>query len=98
MIPVFLEQRKRGRIAVTNRGYKSRITRFWLTREHGIRFVARSIEQMHGGEIFVPKIPGMRLVGIAEAVAPGCVVEYIGIRPGRNCMECCFLKIKPAMP
>ncbi len=48
------------------------MTRFWLTLEHGVRFVVRCIEQMHGGEIFVPKIPSMKLVDLAEAVAPGC--------------------------
>ncbi len=42
---------------------------------------------MHGGEIFVPKIPSMRLVDLAEAIAPGCAVEYIGIRPGEKLHE-----------
>jgi UDP-N-acetylglucosamine 4,6-dehydratase len=83
VISVFLEQRKRGRITLTD----PRMTRFWLTLEHGVRFVIRSIEQMHGGEIFVPKIPSMRLVDLAEAVAPGCSVEYIGIRPGEKLHE-----------
>jgi len=50
---VFLEQRKRGKITITD----PRMTRFWLTLEHGVRFVIRAIEQMFGGEIFVPKIP-----------------------------------------
>ncbi len=80
---MFIEQRKRGRITITD----ARMTRFWLTLEHGVRFVIRSIEQMHGGEIFVPKIPSMRLVDLAEAVAPGCLVEYIGIRPGEKLHE-----------
>jgi UDP-N-acetylglucosamine 4,6-dehydratase/5-epimerase len=83
VIPIFLEQRKRGRITLTD----PRMTRFWLTLEHGVRFVIRAIEQMHGGEIFVPKIPSMRLVDLAAAVAPGCVVEYIGIRPGEKLHE-----------
>jgi len=83
VIPVFVEQRKRGRITITD----PRMTRFWLTLEHGVRFVIRSIEQMHGGEIFVPKIPSMRLVDLAEAVAPGCAVEYIGIRSGEKLHE-----------
>src|ERR1700677_4440902 len=83
VIPVFLEQRKRGRITITD----PRMTRFWLTLEHGVRFVVRSIEQMHGGEIFVPKIPSMRLVDLAEAIAPGCAVEYIGIRSGEKLHE-----------
>jgi UDP-N-acetylglucosamine 4,6-dehydratase/5-epimerase len=83
VIPVFLEQRKRGRITITD----PRMTRFWLTLDHGVRFVIRAIEQMHGGEIFVPKIPSMRLIDLAAAVAPGCVVEYIGIRPGEKLHE-----------
>jgi len=83
VIPDFMEQRKRGRITITD----PRMTRFWLTLEHGVRFVIRSIEQMHGGEIFVPKIPSMRLVDLAEAIAPGCAVEYIGIRPGEKLHE-----------
>jgi UDP-N-acetylglucosamine 4,6-dehydratase len=83
VIPVFMEQRKRGRITITD----PRMTRFWLTLEHGVRFVIRAIEQMHGGEIFVPKIPSMKLVDLAETVAPGCMVEYIGIRPGEKLHE-----------
>ncbi len=83
VIPAFLEQRARGKITVTD----PRMTRFWLTLEHGVRFVIRCIEQMHGGEIFVPKIPSMKLVEIAEALAPGCEVEYIGIRPGEKLHE-----------
>src|SRR5437867_12497032 len=58
VIPVFLEQKKRGKITVTD----PRMTRFWLTLDHGVRFVVNCLEQMHGGEIFVPKIPSMRLV------------------------------------
>jgi|SRR5579863_3872224 UDP-N-acetylglucosamine 4,6-dehydratase len=83
VIPVFLEQRKRGKITVTD----PRMTRFWLTLEQGVRFVVRCIEQMHGGEIFVPKIPSMKLVEMAKAVAPGCEVESIGIRPGEKLHE-----------
>jgi UDP-N-acetylglucosamine 4,6-dehydratase len=63
------------------------MTRFWLTLEHGVRFVVGCIERMHGGEIFVPKIPSMRLVEMAEAIAPGCEVEYIGIRAGEKLHE-----------
>jgi UDP-N-acetylglucosamine 4,6-dehydratase len=63
------------------------MTRFWLTLEHGVRFVIDCIERMHGGEIFVPKIPSMKLVEMAEAIAPGCEVEYIGIRAGEKLHE-----------
>lgn len=83
VIPIFLEQRRRGKITITD----PRMTRFWLTLEQGIKFVIRCVEQMHGGEIFVPKIPSMRLVDLAETIAPGCEVEYIGIRPGEKLHE-----------
>jgi UDP-N-acetylglucosamine 4,6-dehydratase len=83
VIPIFMEQRKGGKITITD----SRMTRFWLTLEHGVRFVVGCIEQMHGGEIFVPKIPSMRLTDMAETIAPGCEVECIGIRPGEKLHE-----------
>ena len=83
VIPVFQEQRKRGKITVTD----PRMTRFWLTLEQGVQFVVRCMEAMHGGEIFVPKIPSMKLVEMAEAIAPECQVEYVGIRPGEKLHE-----------
>jgi UDP-N-acetylglucosamine 4,6-dehydratase len=83
VIPLFLEQRKTGRITITDR----RMTRFWITLEQGVRFVIRCAEQMHGGEVFVPKIPSMRVTDIAEAVAPGCRIEVTGIRPGEKVHE-----------
>ena len=83
VIPIFMEQRRRGKITITD----PRMTRFWLTLEQGVKFVIRCLEQMHGGEIFVPKIPSMRLVDLAETVAPGCRAEYIGIRPGEKLHE-----------
>src|SRR5271168_928762 len=83
VIPVFMEQRRRGKITITD----PRMTRFWLTLEQGVKFVIRCLEQMHGGEIFVPKIPSMRLADLAETIAPGCEVEYIGIRPGEKLHE-----------
>jgi UDP-N-acetylglucosamine 4,6-dehydratase len=83
VIPVFLEQRKRGKITITD----ARMTRFWITLEQGVRFVVRSLEQMHGGEIFVPKIPSMKLTDMAETIAPGCEIEYVGIRPGEKLHE-----------
>jgi UDP-N-acetylglucosamine 4,6-dehydratase len=83
VIPVFQEQKRSGRITLTD----PRMTRFWLTLEQGVRFVVSSIEQMHGGEIFVPKIPSMRMVDLAETIAPGCEIETIGIRPGEKLHE-----------
>jgi UDP-N-acetylglucosamine 4,6-dehydratase len=83
VIPLFLEQRKAGRITVTDK----RMTRFWITLEQGVRFVIRSAEQMHGGEVFVPKVTSMRITDLAEAVAPGCRIELTGIRPGEKVHE-----------
>jgi UDP-N-acetylglucosamine 4,6-dehydratase len=83
VIPVFLEQRKHGKITMTD----ARMTRFWITLDQGVRFVVHAIEQMHGGEIFVPKIPSMRLAELAEAIAGNCEIEYIGIRPGEKLHE-----------
>src|SRR5689334_24433388 len=83
VIPMFLEQKKRGKITITD----PRMTRFWITLDQGVRFVVRCIEQMHGGEIFVPKIPSMKLLDMAEAVAPDCQIECIGIRPGEKLHE-----------
>jgi UDP-N-acetylglucosamine 4,6-dehydratase len=83
VIPIFLEQRKCGKVTVTD----PRMTRFWITLELGVRFVMKCIERMHGGEIFVPKIPSMTLVDMAKTVAPGCEIEYTGIRPGEKLHE-----------
>jgi len=83
IIPLFLEQRKQGRVTITD----ERMTRFWLTLEQGARFVAQCIETMKGGEIFVPRIPSMRITDLAQVVAPGCEVEIIGIRPGEKLHE-----------
>jgi UDP-N-acetylglucosamine 4,6-dehydratase len=83
VVPIFMEQRKRGRITLTD----PRMTRFWITLDHGVRFVIRCLEQMHGGEIFVPKIPSMKLLDIAQAIAPDCHIDCVGIRPGEKLHE-----------
>jgi UDP-N-acetylglucosamine 4,6-dehydratase len=83
VIPVFLEQRKRGKITITD----PRMTRFWITLDQGVRFVIRCLEEMQGGEIFVPKIPSMRMMDVATCVAAGCEIETIGIRPGEKLHE-----------
>jgi len=83
VIPVFLEQRKRGKITLTD----PRMTRFWITLDQGVKFVIRCLDEMHGGEIFVPKIASMRMMDLAETIAPGCEIETIGIRPGEKLHE-----------
>lgn len=83
VIPIFLEQRRKGRITITD----PKMTRFWITLEQGVRFVIQCIEQMHGGEIFVPKIPSMNIMDLSKVLAPDCHVEFIGIRPGEKLHE-----------
>ncbi len=64
-----------------------RMTRFWISLEQGVAFVLSSIALMTGGEIFVPKIPSMRIIDIARAIAPNLPHEIIGIRPGEKLHE-----------
>jgi UDP-N-acetylglucosamine 4,6-dehydratase len=83
VVPVFLRQRQQGVITLTD----DRMTRFWLSLEQGVRFTIRCIEQMEGGEVFVPKIPSMRVVELARALAPESRIEVIGIRGGEKLHE-----------
>ena len=64
-----------------------RMTRFWLKLEDGVDLVLKSFQRMQGGEIFVPKIPSMRILDLAEAIAPGVPTKIIGIRPGEKLHE-----------
>jgi UDP-N-acetylglucosamine 4,6-dehydratase len=83
VVPLFLSLRHQGVIPVTD----VRMTRFWITLEQGVDFVLQSLSRSRGGEIFVPKLPSMRLVDLAYAVAPGCRIENVGIRPGEKLHE-----------
>ncbi|MGQ9874548.1 MAG: UDP-N-acetylglucosamine 4,6-dehydratase (inverting) [Chloroflexus sp.] len=83
VIPLFLSQLPTGRVTVTD----TRMTRFWITLEQGVRFVISCIENMQGGEIFIPKIPSMRIIDLVKSVAPECDIEYIGMRPGEKLHE-----------
>jgi len=83
VIPLFEEQRKNGKITITD----ARMTRFWITLEQGVQLVIKAAERMQGGEVFIPKIPSMNLMDLAEAIAAGCKVETIGIRPGEKLHE-----------
>jgi UDP-N-acetylglucosamine 4,6-dehydratase len=83
VVPLFLEQRKTRSVTITDK----RMTRFWMTIEQGVRFVIRCIELMHGGEIFVPRIPSMRITDLAQAIAPDCELKVVGIRPGEKLHE-----------
>jgi UDP-N-acetylglucosamine 4,6-dehydratase/5-epimerase len=83
VVPAFLKQRESGKVTITD----ERMTRFWLSLEQGVRFVISCIEQMEGGEVFVPKIPSMKVIDLAKAIAPSANVNVIGIRPGEKLHE-----------
>ena len=83
VVPLFIRQRKNGVITITD----ERMTRFWISLEQGVHFVIRCLEQMHGGEVFVPKIPSMKVSDLAKAMAPAAKIKYIGIRQGEKLHE-----------
>ncbi len=88
VIPLFNKQKKKREITITD----ERMTRFWITLEEGVRFVIRCIEFMKGGEVFVPKIPSMKIVDLAEVIAGGVKKKIIGIRPGEKLHEVLLTK------
>ena len=83
VVPLFLQQKSTGVITVTDK----RMTRFWITLEQGVEFVLRCVQTMQGGEIFVPKIPSINIMDLAEAIAPECDVRFTGVRPGEKIHE-----------
>lgn len=83
IIPLFLEQAKKEEITITD----EQMTRFWITLEQGVHFVIGCIERMVGGEIFIPKIPSMKVTDLADVIAPGVRKKIIGIRPGEKLHE-----------
>ncbi len=83
VIPLFRAQKKTGKITITDK----RMTRFWLTLDQAVDLVLNALCHMQGGEIFVPKIPSMKIMDLAKAVAPECEIEVIGIRPGEKLHE-----------
>jgi len=84
VIPFFIKKRDEGGpIPITD----PRMTRFWITLEQGVNMVLRAFELACGGEIFVPKIPSMKITDLAEAIAPGMATTVTGIRPGEKIHE-----------
>lgn len=83
VVPLFQHQKKSGTITITD----TRMSRFWLTLEQGVRFVIRCVEQMNGGETFVPKIPSMKITDLAKVIAPNSKIKITGIRPGEKLFE-----------
>lgn len=83
VIPFFLAKRKEGVLPITD----DRMTRFWITLEQGAALVLNALRDMRGGEIWVPRIPSMRIVDLARVIAPECKQKVIGIRPGEKLHE-----------
>jgi UDP-N-acetylglucosamine 4,6-dehydratase len=85
VVPFFREQIAKGadHLPVTD----ARMTRFWITLQQGVDFVLDNFARMHGGEIFVPKIPSVRITDLAKAMAPNLPIKYVGIRPGEKLHE-----------
>lgn len=84
VIPFFQEIAAQGRpLPITD----LRMTRFWISIEAAVKFVIDSLEMMNGGELYVPKIPSMKIIDLANAIAPGVELEEIGMRPGEKLHE-----------
>jgi len=83
VVPFFQARASSGELPITD----DRMTRFWITLPQGVDFVLNSLLNMQGGEIFVPKIPSVRITDLAQAIAPGATLKVIGIRPGEKLHE-----------
>jgi UDP-N-acetylglucosamine 4,6-dehydratase len=83
IVPLFKEQAQTGAISITD----ERMTRFWITLPQAVNFVHTSLEMMKGGEIFVPKLPSMRITDLANVMCPGVKHNIIGMRPGEKLHE-----------
>lgn len=88
VIPFFQQKKRGGIIPITD----PRMTRFWITLEQGVGIVLTALQKMEGGEIFVPKLPSMKITDLAKAIAPDCKHEMIGIRPGEKLHEILITK------
>ena len=83
VVPFFLAKRKEGVLPITD----PRMTRFWITLEQGAALVLNALRAMNGGEIWVPRIPSMKISDLARLIAPECKQQTIGIRPGEKLQE-----------
>ncbi len=83
VIPLFQKLAETGELPITD----ERMTRFWITLPQAVKFVVDSFKLMAGGELYIPKIPSMRLTDLAQAIAPGCRYRVIGVRPGEKLHE-----------
>jgi UDP-N-acetylglucosamine 4,6-dehydratase (inverting) len=83
VVPFFLEKRASGLLPITHKD----MTRFNITLDEGVSMVLYALENSWGGELFVPKIPSYRIMDLAQAIAPNCKIEIVGIRPGEKLHE-----------
>lgn len=85
IVPLFLKMKEEGKteFPITD----DRMTRFWITLEQGVDLVIKAVDNSEGGEIFVPRIPSMKVVDLAKAINNDCTVKIIGIRPGEKLHE-----------
>lgn len=85
VIPLFLSLKKKGikEFPITDK----KMTRFWITLEQGVNLAVKALEESMGGEIFIPKIPSMKVIDLAKAIEPDCKIKIIGIRPGEKINE-----------
>lgn len=83
VVPLFRRQADQGRLTITD----ERMTRFWITLDQAVDLVLFALDRMVGGEVFIPKIPSMRVTDLADAIAPGVGYDVVGIRPGEKLHE-----------
>jgi len=88
VVPFFKSIKHTGVLPVTD----ERMTRFWITLEQGVHFVLDSLNRMNGGEVFIPKIPSMKVIDLAKAIAPECDIKIVGIRPGEKLHEAMIME------
>lgn len=83
VVPLFKRQREAGELTITD----ERMTRFWITLDQSVQLVLHALARAQGGEVFVPKIPSIKVVDLAEAMAPGVPTRIVGIRAGEKLHE-----------
>ncbi len=85
VIPLFLQLKSKGchEFPLTD----ERMTRFWITLEQGVKLVIKALDTSEGGEVFIPKVPSMKIVDLARALDPACRFKTVGIRPGEKVHE-----------
>jgi len=83
VIELFLKQKQTGEVILTD----ERMTRFWITLEQAANFVLKCLDIMCGNELFIPKIPSMRVIDLIKVICPECKIKKIGIRPGEKINE-----------